>query len=76
VNLSSEQLHDLGVDLNNLSVRLIELDERITEDNYEARRSLTEAFRHFNRLARIFAPELVVVEDVAEAEDKEPDQSS
>ena len=75
MNLSSEQLHDLRADLNNLLTRLLELDQRITEDNYDARRSLTEAFRHFNRLAQVFDPELVVPEDMAEAEDREPDES-
>ena len=74
MNLSSEQLHDVQADLNNLLIRLLEMDQRMMEDNYDARRSLTEAFRHFNRLARVFDPKLVVLEDVAEAEDRDPDE--
>ena len=75
MNVSSEQLHDVRADLNNLLIRLLEMDQRILEDNNDARRSLTEAFRHFNRLAEMFYPELVVAEDVIEAEDEEPNES-
>lgn len=46
-----------------LSIRLMELDNRIEEDNDDALRSLAEAWHHFNELARIIDPELVAPHD-------------
>lgn len=61
-----EQLRDR---LTDLAQRLTELDSRIDEEDDDSRRSLTEAFRAFNGLARILAPELVVPDDLDDSEE-------
>jgi len=64
VYISDEQLDEGGTHLNGLCIRLSELDKRISDHDYAAaRRSLAEAFRHFNGLARIIDPEQVVSAD-------------
>jgi hypothetical protein len=56
----SDADHDSLKDaLLDLSMRLTALDEIIKEDNEDARTSLTEAWRAYNRLARIIDPLMV-----------------
>jgi hypothetical protein len=42
-----------------LNARLVELDDRVADDNEAARESLTGAWRAYNRLARIVDPTMV-----------------
>jgi len=46
--------------LNDLRTALAELDVQIENDNDAPFRSLIRAWRHFNPMARIIAPEMVV----------------
>jgi hypothetical protein len=47
----------------NLSIRLLELQVRIDEEDDDARRSLSEAVHQFNTLARTILPESVIPVD-------------
>lgn len=59
-----DDLDKLGDYLLDLSQRLAELDIRIAEEDDDSRRSLTAAFRAFNGLAKILAPDLIVPDDL------------
>ena len=65
--IDDRQVEELRVHLIDLAQRLAELDvsieDGIEDDHSDARRSLTEAFSAFNRLANIIDPELVVPQD-------------
>jgi hypothetical protein len=50
---------DLRDALRALNARLVELDDRVPDDNEAARDSLTGAWRAYNRLARIIDPTIV-----------------
>lgn len=45
--------------LHTLNARLVELDDLISDDNEDARQSLTGAWRAYNRLARVVDPTMV-----------------
>ena len=47
---------DLKNALQSLNARLVELDDRVSDDNEAARESLTGAWRAYNRLARVVDP--------------------
>ncbi len=57
---TNEELHILINGLTALSVRLIELEDRVDEDNDYARDSLMVALHQFNRVVEIIEPELVL----------------
>lgn len=44
---------DLKDTLRTLNARLVDLDDRVPDDNEDARESLTGAWRAYNRLARV-----------------------
>jgi hypothetical protein len=50
---------DLRDALRALNAPLVELDDRVPDDNEAARDSLTGAWRAYNRLARIIDPTIV-----------------
>jgi len=56
---SDADREDLKDSLLDLSTRLAALDETVEEGNEDARASLTEAWRAYNRLARIIDPLMV-----------------
>jgi hypothetical protein len=47
-----------------LGRRLAELEVRIADDDEDSRRSLSEAFREYNVLASIIAPDLATPDDL------------
>lgn len=54
--------------LASLGTRLLELDNRIDEENDDALRALREAWHQYNGLAELIDPELVVQHDDADSE--------
>jgi hypothetical protein len=69
IGLYGASLDGLKDHLLALGQRLAELNNRIDEDDDDSRRSLTEAFRAFNGLAAIIAPDLVVPDDLDDGEE-------
>ena len=71
MTISRGDVEAMRTELAQLSRHLLELNTRISPDEEHARRSLTEAFHHFNRLAHLVDPRLVVAEEYGRPDEKE-----